>query len=203
MADRFGPPVPSEDMDSLIENRIPANTKKATAWSMKIWKAWCDFREITDDIEALEAEDLNNHLCNFIMEANKQDGSNYPPNTLYQIIAGIQRHLKENSRPEMTILDPKNLKFIKARQVLDARMKLLTSQGVGATKKQAQPLTEEQEDALWQKEIFGVKTPDAILNAVFWYNCKCFGLRGGDEHRSLDVDQFSINIGIDEKGHYL
>ena len=67
----------------------------------------------------------------------------------------------------MSILDPKNLKFVKAHQVLDARMKLLTSQGTGATIKQAEPLTKEQEDTLWQKEIFGVNTADAILNAVF------------------------------------
>ena len=200
---RFGPPVESEDMDRLIQNCIPGNTKKTTTWCMNIWRAWCDFRQITDNIEALEAEQLNDHLCNFIMEVNKQDGSCYPPNTLYQIVASIQRHLKENGRPEMSILDPKSLKFVKVRQVLDARMKLLTSQGTGATIKQAEPLTKEQVDTLciWQKEIFGVNTADAILNTIFWYNCKCFGLHESDEHRNLDVEQFSVDS--DENGQYL
>ena len=62
-------------------------------------------------------------------------------------------------------------------------------------------MTKEQEDTLWQKKNFGVNTADAILNAVFWYNCKCFGLCGGDEHRSLEVEQFSVDS--DEKGQYL
>ena len=35
----------------------------------------------------------------------------------------------------------------------------------------------------------------------FWYNCKCFGLRGGDEHHNLDVEQFSVDS--DENGQYL
>ena len=38
-------------------------------------------------------------------------------------------------------------------------------------------------------------------NAVFWYKCKCFGLRGSDKHRQLDVDQNSIDY--DENGRYL
>ena len=40
-----------------------------------------------------------------------------------------------------------------------------------------------------------------MLNTVFWYDCKCFGLRGGDEHRNLEVVQYSIDH--DEKGRYL
>ena len=89
----------------------------------------------------LTAEELNNHLCKFIVEVNRQDGAPYPPNSLYQIVVGLQRHLKENGRPEQGILDDKNLHFVLARHVLDGRMKQLTDSGVGTVKKQAQPLT--------------------------------------------------------------
>ena len=44
-------------------------------------------------------------------------------------MAGIQRHLKKNGRPELVILDLKNLDFVQTRQVLDARMKHLTTTG--------------------------------------------------------------------------
>lgn len=36
---------------------------------------------------------------------------------------------------------------------------------------------------------------------MFWYNCKCFELRGGDEHHNLEVDQYSL--GTDEHGKYI
>jgi len=40
-----------------------------------------------------------------------------------------------------------------------------------------------------------------LTYALFWYNCKLFGLRGGDEHRSLTREQFTI--GRDEAGRFL
>ena len=80
-------------------------------------------------------------------------------------------------------------------------MKELTSKGLGTVKKQAQPLTPEQEDYLWEQEIFGTGNAESMLNTIFWYDCKCFGLRGGDEHRNLEVEQYSIDH--DEKGRYL
>ena len=100
---------------------------------------------------------------------NRQDGSPYPAESLYQLVAGVQRHLRENGRPDLGILDPNNLDFFQTRQVLDARMKQLTSAGVGAVKKQAQPLTPAQEDFLWEQGIFGLETAESLINAVFWY----------------------------------
>jgi hypothetical protein len=39
---------------------------------------------------------------------------------------------------------------------------------------------------LWEKNILGNFTSKSLLNAVFFYNCKLFGLREVDEHRSDD-----------------
>ena len=85
---------------------------------------------------------------------------------------------------------------MRTHQVLDGQMKSLTSAGIGAQKRQAQPFLKEQEQALWEKEIFSCDTAESLVNMIFWYNCKCFGLRGGDEHRNLEVDQYSL--GTDE-----
>ena len=80
-------------------------------------------------------------------------------------------------------------------------MKELVSEGVGVVTRSAQPLTPEQEDELWRKGIFGIHTAEALLNTVFWYNCKCFRLRGGDEHRQLTTEQYSIEH--DDVGRHL
>ena len=51
---------------------------------------------------------MDEHLTHFITEARGQDGLEYPsPNTLYQLIGGIQRYLKENGRSEVALLDKK------------------------------------------------------------------------------------------------
>ena len=102
---------------------------------MSVWKSWSEYRGITKSIKTHSAKDLNNHLSHFIIEVNRQDGSPYPADTIYQLVAGIQHHLKENGRPELVILDPKDLNFVQTQQVCDTRMKQLTTTGVGAVKK--------------------------------------------------------------------
>lgn len=45
---------------------------------------------------------------------------------------------------------------------------------------------------LWDTGVIGYAK--ALSYAVFFYNCKIFGFRGGDEHRNLDANQYSIRI---------
>ncbi|XP_061193639.1 uncharacterized protein LOC133201853 [Saccostrea echinata] len=89
----------------------------------------------------------------------------------------------------MNFLDVKDARFHDFRKTLDARMKELASQGIGVSIKQADPLTPEQEDVLWEKKLLGSHTSKSYINTVFYYNCKLFGLRGPDEHRKLEVCQ--------------
>ncbi len=49
--------------------------------------------------------------------------------------------------------------------------------------------------------IFSRSTGEGLINIVFWYACKMFGLRGADEHRDLQKDQFII--GKDDNGKFL
>ena len=83
-------------------------------------------------------------------------------------------------------------------------MKKLTKEGVGTETMQAQPLTPEQEEKLHcgALRIFRcVLLGASPCNTVFWYNCKLFGLRGEDEHRSLVREQFEVNS--DQQGRFL
>ena len=81
-------------------------------------------------------------------------------------------------------------------------MKKLTKEGVGTETMRAQPLTPEQEEKLRCIRIFRcVLVGASPCNTVFWYNYKLFGLRGGDEHRSLVREQFEVNS--DQQGRFL
>ena len=70
------------------------------------------------------------------------------------LIAGMQRHFKEHGQPTLSILADKDARFTQTRCALDARMKELTKQGVGVTRRKAEPLTPDQENELWEKGIF-------------------------------------------------
>ena len=198
---QFGQACSSSDVTAAIANRIPQNTKLSTCWAHSVWKSWSNIRGITQPLQEIPAKELNEFLSRFVLEARRQDDSPYPATSLYQLVCGLQRYLRDNGRPEVVFFDEKQPNFDRARKALDARMKELTSQGVGVAKKCAQPLTSEQENELWEKGIFSIHTAEGLLNAVFWYACKCFGLRGGDEHRSLMREQFSIDI--DSVGRHL
>jgi hypothetical protein len=116
------------------------------------------------------------------------------------LCVGLLRHLRENGI-HLNFLDEENSVFYEFRQALSARMSELTKQGVGTTTKQAEPISEESENMLWNKGLLGDSSANSILNTVFFYNSKLFGLPRVDEHRELCVNQ--ISIGTDQTGKYI
>ena len=189
---RFSKRVTDEEVSRAIQDRIPTNTVKSTAWCTRIFEDWSKERGVNKELVAMPADVMDTCLSQFVYEAVKQDGSPYPPNSLYQIIAGLQRHLRENGRPEIAFFDERSPVFDKLRKSLDSRMKQLAKDGLGMDRKSADPITREMESQLWEKGIFSRESGNGLLNIVYFYNCKFFGLRAGDEHRQLKVEQFSF-----------
>ena len=52
---------------------------------------------------------------------------------------------------------------------LDAEMKRLQGKGTGSSTKQAEVLTKEEEDLLWEKELLGGSTPQSIWSSTMGY----------------------------------
>ena len=146
--------------------------------------------------------DLNRYISRFIHEAVKKDGSPYPPNSLYQLVVSIQRYLREYGCPEVSFFDSSVAVYDTLRKSLDARMKELTAQGLGE-RKSAEPITRDMEATLWEKGVFSRNSAQGLLNIVYFYNCKVFGLRAGDEHRNLNVEQFRFGVSNDDGSEYL
>ena len=133
--------------------------------------------------------ELNRWLCKFILEVRHQDGKNYPPNTLYQLCCGILRYVRE-VKPDLDIF--KDQGFSEFRRTLDAEMKRLRSLGLGTTVKQAEPITNEEEDRLWSQRKLGSGTPQSLLDTMVFMCGLYFALRSGKEHRNLSVDQIKL-----------
>ena len=56
-------------------------------------------------------------------------------------------------------------------------MKKLTAEGHAKPPVQAEPLTQDMEEKLWERKVFGSHSGQALLYTVFFYVSKCFGLR--------------------------
>ena len=83
-------------------------------------------------------------------------------------------------------LEKSNAVFAEFTTTIDNLFKNLRSSGIGATK-HTESISPEEEELLWTSKVLNVDTPLGLLRAVFFYNGKCFCLRGGQEQRELKI----------------
>ena len=72
-------------------------------------------------------------------------------------------------------------------------MKASTREGVDVASKRPEKerITDQEEDLFWQKGLLGSSSSEALLNSVYFYNGKLFGLRSA-EHRHISLNNFVI-----------
>ena len=71
-------------------------------------------------------------LSLFVVEARKQDGKPYPAKTLYHLLAGILRYMRDVDPKALNFLDQKDGDFKKLHGTMDTHFCSLRQQGVGA-----------------------------------------------------------------------
>ena len=129
-------------------------------------------------------------LSKFVHEIKKKDGSEYPPNTRYQIFAGLQRALRENGLPELDIF--RNPRYKLFQDSMDSRIKTLTRPGLGVNVNQAKPISGDEEKILWSKGLLGEDDPRTLVNTLVYLFGKCFSLRSGEGHRERRFSQLEV-----------
>ena len=138
-----------------------------------------------NDLPNLTKENLNHALCRFIPEVTKKKGEGlYLGKTLYQMVGAIQKYLNVNKIP-WQINEGKDPQFDDVRTVLDNIMKERTAANIGMTKKQANLITKDIENPLWEEGHLGESNPEQLRDTVLFLlglNCT---LRAVDEHYSL------------------
>ena len=78
------------------------------------------------------------------------------------------------------------------RQTLDAEMKRLRRDGIGAKHKTAEPISVSEEERLWSTGLLGDSSPQILLDTMVFLCGMYFVLRSGQEHRVLTIDQLDI-----------
>ena len=87
------------------------------------------------------------------------------------------------------LLSLRFFRFVTFRRVLDAEMKEATRMGVTLkTKGDEKEAVNSEEELFWSKGLFGAKS---LLNTVYFYNGKLFGLRAS-EHRNISLGNIRV-----------
>ena len=84
------------------------------------------------------------------------------------------RHLRASGDVSLDFF--KNDVFANFCCTLDGEMKRLETKGLETSKKKAECIETNDEEILWSKGILGDKTPEALLNNIFFMNGMYFAL---------------------------
>ncbi len=137
----------------------------------------CDSRIKWSNIEAAEISkpNLAYSLSCFLSEVRKKDGSEYPGDTLYQLLICLQFHLERTGR-HWKLIDGED--FIPLKFTLDNLMKERAALGLGK-RKSSSPISVSEENILWEKGMLGTDSPDTLCDTVLFLLGLHLALWGG------------------------
>ena len=151
-----------------------------------------------NDLVNLTKSDLVFALSQFVREIKKLDNSDYPPNTLREIVIMLQMHLHQKD-VFWKLLD--HAEFITLRNVLDNTMRERTAMVLGV-KVSSDIISLSNENKLFETGQLGDSNPQQLLNIVIYMVGLHFALREGVEHQQLRRPGFrsQIEFGNDMRG---
>ena len=79
----------------------------------------------------------------------------------------------------------KDVQFEQTRKELQSKQRDLKRKGKGNKPNASAALSEEDIQVLYEKDLLGSSTAEALLNTVWFNNTIHFGLRGCKEHREM------------------
>ena len=197
------------ESDSVIQNisgkKFTAQSKRKMKWATNMYCQWRLMRlcDKNVDVEIVRADlfkvdmllksELAYAMCRFVREIKKLDGSDYPPNTICEIVIMIQMHLHEHNMYWM--LDGEE--FLNLRNVVNNTMRERTAAGLGV-KKLSEVISLRQKDVLFSSGQLGEGSPQQLLNTVIYMVGLHCVLRGGVEHQHLRRLGFNSQITFEE-----
>ena len=170
-------------VEQFIEDQENENTRKKTQQNVALLEEFLTLRNESRLIEEIAPKELNAYIAEFIITVRKKDGNeDYEPSSLRSLMASFERYLKKENYG-FSIM--KGAEFEQARKALQSKQKDLKQTGKGNKPNASVALTEEEIKLLYDKELLGTSTPEALLNTIWFNNTIHFGLRGCKEHRNM------------------
>jgi hypothetical protein len=184
-----------ENVDEFIESQKKLSTKQATERDIRNVQRWLyDNKRETRCIENIIPDHLNTYLTEMFITIRKANGSDYEPCSLDSIRNSIERHLKAKGYP----VSLRDRPFQKSIEALNSKKMQLKKAGFGRKARASEPISHNDEEALFSAGEMVSHTPAALQFSLFYFFGKMFGFRGRDEHRKLkfgDVSVFTDSTG--------
>ena len=181
-------------IDNYSHKEFAPQSKRKIKWAVGMYNEWREQRLMEknvhnaiklcdlDHLGTFTKRDLAYSLVRFVREIKKIDGSDYPPNTLREILIMIQMYLHQND-VFWKILD--HAEFVTLCNVLDNTMCERTVMGLGV-KVSSDIISLENESKLFECGELGDDNPQKLLNTVIYMVGLHFALwGGGTEHTRL------------------
>ena len=193
--------VHRSDFQTVLEKRTPLRTSQSNEWALKCYTRWCDeeakkkhgFVKIPRAFEDIPVSRLNYILSRFVMEAKDIHGRPYKSTTLYSIVVGLNRVLKDKCTQSGDDVEYDLLKtprFKRFTQVLDGVLKERQQHEDPRTRK-ASTFSDGDYTKLWQ--VIGKENnAENLLTTLIYLATKIFSCRAGDELRRLTMKNFEI-----------
>ena len=187
-----------DNLLAMTKPQLPNNTVSSSKWAMSNLQEWFkDYNSRNADnlcpevflTPSCSKEILNKWLCVFINETRSKNGDFYSPKSIYALLTGILRYMKVENPVYPNFLDKGDPAFSTFLVTLDNLLKSLRADGIDANSLHTEGISSDEENQLWTSGVLNMNTPIGLLRAVFFYNGKCFCLRGGQEHRDLGISQ--------------
>jgi len=86
----------------------------------------------------------------------------------------------------------KDREFEGCRKVLNGRAIELRENGMGKRKNRSDPLSEQEEEQLWQRKVLGASNPKSLDYTIFFMLSQQFGTSGCQEHHQLRVEDLKF-----------
>ncbi|XP_026530870.1 zinc finger MYM-type protein 2 isoform X1 [Notechis scutatus] len=166
------------------------------AYGVNAWKHWVKARNLEEDLSVLDElkstksvklkEDIISHtstelnfgLAHFVNEVRRPNGENYAPDSIYYLCLGIQEYLNGSNREDNIFLDTNYHTFMQElNKILRSWQPSILPDG--------SIFSRVEEDYLWKIKQLGSHSPAALLNTLFYFNTKYFGLKTVEQHLRL------------------
>ena len=153
---------------------------------------------IQEDIDEMSDEMLDFTLARFVAEVRKEDGQEYPGKALCGILSTIQMSLSVQCKRNITLIE--GCAFRDLNSALNFVTKERARQGIGVDVNQANLITQEQENYLWEHGFLGSENAELLRHTLVWVLGIQFALRAGQEYRNLRPENSQLSLQCDELG---
>ena len=111
--------VLEEDVSCAQKGFVPGNTARCNRWAISNFEAWLKSHRDSSEDSTFEDDVLLTDnpqllcscLCTYVMETRKENGDSYPPKSIYNLLSGIQRYIREKKSKAFNIMDTKEDNF--------------------------------------------------------------------------------------------